>query len=85
VSCVRVCPQEYVPLGNVFQWLHAPKAVVTPKQQKKVALDTAKGMLYLHTRDPPIIHRCLVTSHIPTTSTRTHHSLACLHAGTSSR
>lgn len=50
---------EYVPLGNVFQWLHAPRAVVTPQQQKKVALDTAKGMLYLHTRNPPIIHRDL--------------------------
>jgi hypothetical protein len=46
-----------VPLGNVFQWLHAPRAAVTPQQQKKVALDTAKGMLYLHTRNPPIIHR----------------------------
>jgi len=50
---------EFVPLGNVFQWLHNPKAEVPPEKKKKIALDTARGMLYLHSRSPPIIHRDL--------------------------
>ena len=46
--------------ATLFEWLHIKKDFIINWQQKiKIALDVARGMNYLHTCDPPIIHRDL--------------------------
>jgi serine/threonine protein kinase len=46
--------------GTLFEWLHKRKEVALNwKQRVKLATDIACGINYLHTCDPPIIHRDL--------------------------
>jgi len=51
---------EYCAGGTLFEWLHERRSFnITWKQKVKMALDIACGMNYLHTCDPPIVHRDL--------------------------
>ncbi|KAL4430024.1 hypothetical protein ABPG77_004394 [Micractinium sp. CCAP 211/92] len=56
---------EYCPKGNLTSVLMAAKrdtalsAELTWRRRLSMALDAARGMLYLHARSPPIIHRDL--------------------------
>lgn len=51
---------EYCAGGTLFDWLHEKKNfVITWKQKVKMAMDIACGMNYLHTCNPPIMHRDL--------------------------
>ncbi|KAL4430022.1 hypothetical protein ABPG77_004392 [Micractinium sp. CCAP 211/92] len=56
---------EYCPKGNLTSVLMAAKrdaalsAELTWRRRLGMALDAARGMVYLHTRSPPIIHRDL--------------------------
>ena len=51
---------EFCHGGTVFDWLHRKKEFqITINQKIKMARDIACGMNYLHTCDPPIIHRDL--------------------------
>lgn len=44
--------------GTLFEWLHVKKNVqITMRQKLKMAIDVACGLNYLHTSNPPIIHR----------------------------
>ncbi|KAG9400492.1 hypothetical protein AC1031_010711 [Aphanomyces cochlioides] len=50
---------EYLPKGSLWCVLRQPGVDISLKKQLGFALDTALGMHYLHTFDPPILHRDL--------------------------
>lgn len=50
---------EYMPLGSLYHLIHDPNVIITQEMIRKIALDTSKGMAYLHHRNPAIIHRDL--------------------------
>lgn len=51
---------EFCHGGTLFDLLHRKRNIQLSWQQRiKFALDVAKGVLYLHTTTPPIIHRDL--------------------------
>ncbi|GAB2229600.1 hypothetical protein Drorol1_Dr00013847 [Drosera rotundifolia] len=52
---------EYLSRGSLFRLLHRPGAreVLDEKRRLNMAYDVAKGMNYLHKRNPPIVHRDL--------------------------
>eukprot|EP00743_Colponemidia_sp_Colp-15_P008072 GILK01008747.1.p1 GENE.GILK01008747.1~~GILK01008747.1.p1 ORF type:complete len:1674 (+),score=303.81 GILK01008747.1:56-5077(+) len=50
---------EYCAGGNLFDLLHLSKVPLSWRQRVKMALDIARGMNYLHTCTPVIIHRDL--------------------------
>jgi serine/threonine protein kinase len=49
---------EFVPNGDLFKFLQVEKDIDW-KFKLKMALDIAKGMQYLHSISPPLIHRFL--------------------------
>ncbi|KAI3743502.1 hypothetical protein L1987_61212 [Smallanthus sonchifolius] len=52
---------EYLPRGSLFSLLHkpGPKKILDERHRLMMAFDVAKGMNYLHKRNPPIVHRDL--------------------------
>uniref|UniRef100_A0A7N0UBB2 non-specific serine/threonine protein kinase n=2 Tax=Kalanchoe fedtschenkoi TaxID=63787 RepID=A0A7N0UBB2_KALFE len=52
---------EYLSRGSLYRLLHKPGAreVLDEKRRLTMAFDVAKGMNYLHRRNPPIVHRDL--------------------------
>lgn len=50
---------EYLPRGSLFRILHRPNCQLEERRRLKMALDVAKGMNYLHTSMPIIVHRDL--------------------------
>lgn len=50
---------EYMPKGSLNRILHDPTIELTWEMKRKIAIDAAKGMAYLHYRIPSIIHRDL--------------------------
>ena len=52
---------QYVPRGSLFKLLHRSNAgsQLDHKRKLRMALDVARGMNYLHSCKPPIIHRDL--------------------------
>lgn len=52
---------EYLARGSLFRLLHRQSARETLEERRRLnmAYDVAKGMNYLHNRNPPIIHRDL--------------------------
>eukprot|EP00249_Psilotum_nudum_P022894 c28683_g2_i2 orf=478-3453(+) len=50
---------EYLPRGSLFRLLHRPNTQLNEELRLKMALDVAKGMNYLHTSTPIIVHRDL--------------------------
>lgn len=52
---------EFMPRGSLFRLLHRARngADVDPKRRLAMALDIAKGLNYLHTCKPMIVHRDL--------------------------
>ncbi len=57
---------EYCTGGTLFEWLHIKKNFgMTLKQKVKMAIDVACGMNYLHTGNPPIMHRDLKSLKFP--------------------
>ena len=55
---------EYVPGGSLFGVLHEQKRPLDVLTKLDIALDVARGMDYLHTLPPPIIHRDLNSHNI---------------------
>ncbi|KAM4121464.1 hypothetical protein ACB094_01G007800 [Castanea mollissima] len=50
---------EFLPRGSLYRLLHRPNPPIDEKRRMWMALDVAKGMNYLHTSHPPIVHRDL--------------------------
>ncbi|KAK9142395.1 hypothetical protein Syun_011795 [Stephania yunnanensis] len=50
---------EFLPRGSLYRLLHRPNVQLDEKRRLKMALDVAKGMNYLHTSHPTIVHRDL--------------------------
>ncbi|KAL3844235.1 hypothetical protein ACJIZ3_001638 [Penstemon smallii] len=55
---------EYLPRGSLYRLLHRPNIQIDEKKRIKMALDVAKGMNYLHTSNPTIVHRDLKTPNL---------------------
>ncbi|CAN4077792.1 unnamed protein product [Withania somnifera] len=55
---------EYMPRGSLFKALHRNNQPIDLKKRLRMALDVAKGMSYLHRRNPPIVHRDLKSSNL---------------------
>lgn len=50
---------EYCSQGSLWSVLQNPDKNLTWEDRRKIALDTAKGIFYLHSFKPPILHRDL--------------------------
>lgn len=52
---------EYLSRGSLYRLLHKPAAreMLDERRRLNMAYDVAKGMNYLHRRNPPIVHRDL--------------------------
>ncbi|CAN6250829.1 unnamed protein product [Urochloa humidicola] len=50
---------EYLPRGSLYRLLHRPNSQIDEVRRLKMALDVAKGMNYLHSSYPTIVHRDL--------------------------
>ena len=51
---------EFIPRGSLFKMLHrSPKSPPDERRRLRMAVDIAKGMHYLHSCEPPIVHRDL--------------------------
>ena len=53
---------EYLPRGAIFDVLQNPEERISWKMKWKFALEMAEGLNYIHTRQPPIVHRDLKTA-----------------------
>ncbi|KAL9251971.1 Serine/threonine-protein kinase EDR1-like protein [Drosera capensis] len=50
---------EFLPRGSLYKLLHRSSVQIDENMRMKMALDVAKGMNYLHTSHPTIVHRDL--------------------------
>ncbi|KAG6782744.1 hypothetical protein POTOM_012158 [Populus tomentosa] len=55
---------EFLPRGSLFKTLHKNSPALDMRRSLKMALDVARGMNYLHHRNPPIVHRDLKSSNL---------------------
>ncbi|XVF35341.1 hypothetical protein REPUB_Repub18cG0137300 [Reevesia pubescens] len=55
---------EFLPRGSLYKLLHRPNPLLDEKRRMRMALDVAKGMNYLHTSHPTIVHRDLKTPNL---------------------
>ncbi|PSR89313.1 Serine/threonine-protein kinase [Actinidia chinensis var. chinensis] len=55
---------EYLPRGSLYKLLHRPNNQLNDKRRVRMALDVARGMNYLHTSHPTIVHRDLKTPNL---------------------
>ncbi|XP_022893952.1 serine/threonine-protein kinase CTR1-like [Olea europaea var. sylvestris] len=55
---------EFLPRGSLFKTLHKNNQSLDMRRRLKMALDVARGMNYLHHRNPPIVHRDLKSSNL---------------------
>ncbi|GLT90922.1 hypothetical protein SLE2022_088370 [Rubroshorea leprosula] len=55
---------EFLPRGSLFKTLHKNNQVLDNRRRLRMALDVARGMNYLHHRNPPILHRDLKSSNL---------------------
>ncbi|KAL2927982.1 Serine/threonine-protein kinase EDR1 [Bienertia sinuspersici] len=50
---------EFLPRGSLYRLLHRSGARIDERKRMKMALDVARGMNYLHTCHPTVVHRDL--------------------------
>ncbi|GMP95064.1 hypothetical protein CsSME_00044263 [Camellia sinensis var. sinensis] len=55
---------EYLPRGSLYKLLHRSNNQLDEKKRMRMAVDVAKGMNYLHTSHPTIVHRDLKTPNL---------------------
>ncbi|KAL9242838.1 hypothetical protein vseg_016798 [Gypsophila vaccaria] len=55
---------EFLPRGSLFKILHRNNQMLDLRRRLRMALDVARGMNYLHRRNPPIVHRDLKSSNL---------------------
>eukprot|EP01025_Chloroclados_australasicus_P024355 TRINITY_DN2444_c0_g2_i1.p1 TRINITY_DN2444_c0_g2~~TRINITY_DN2444_c0_g2_i1.p1 ORF type:complete len:470 (-),score=52.48 TRINITY_DN2444_c0_g2_i1:1139-2548(-) len=59
-----VIVSEYMSRGSLWDVIQKQKIQLPTKGQRMIALSVARGMLYLHTRKPPILHLDLKSPNI---------------------
>jgi alpha-tubulin suppressor-like RCC1 family protein len=55
---------EFCENGNLFDFLHVKKSPLNSSERMRIALEIAKGVNYLHSFNPPILHRDLKSLNI---------------------
>lgn len=55
---------EFLPRGSLYKLLHRSTIQLDEKRRMRMAFDVAKGMNYLHTSNPIIVHRDLKTPNL---------------------
>ncbi|KAK6137524.1 hypothetical protein DH2020_028777 [Rehmannia glutinosa] len=55
---------EYLTRGSLFRTLHRNNQSLDIRRRLRMAIDVARGMNYLHHRNPPIVHRDLKSSNL---------------------
>ncbi|KAJ4835070.1 hypothetical protein Tsubulata_028840 [Turnera subulata] len=55
---------EFMPRGSLFKTLHKNNQALDIRRRLRMALDVARGMNYLHRRNPAIVHRDLKSSNL---------------------
>ncbi|KAJ1255494.1 hypothetical protein BS78_05G243100 [Paspalum vaginatum] len=55
---------EFLPRGSLFRLLQKNSAKLDPRRRVHMAIDIARGMNYLHHRNPPVVHRDLKSSNL---------------------
>lgn len=50
---------EFLPRGSLYRLIHRPNSQLDERKRLRMALDVARGMNYLHTSTPVIVHRDL--------------------------
>ncbi|KDP25496.1 hypothetical protein JCGZ_20652 [Jatropha curcas] len=55
---------EFLARGSLFKTLHKNNQTLDIRRRLRMALDVARGMNYLHHRNPPIVHRDLKSSNL---------------------
>jgi serine/threonine protein kinase len=55
---------EYMPGGTIFELLHTEKAALMPVDRFRLALHVNEGVAYLHSQEPPVVHRDLKSPNI---------------------
>jgi serine/threonine protein kinase len=60
---------EFVPRGSLFALIHDDSEPFPWPRRLRIAAEVAAGLLYLHTRRPPIIHRDLKSDNLLITAT----------------
>lgn len=55
---------EFLPRGSLFKILHKSNQQLDIRRRLRMALDVARGMNYLHRRNPPIVHMDLKSSNL---------------------
>eukprot|EP00252_Welwitschia_mirabilis_P020620 TRINITY_DN5089_c0_g1_i2.p1 TRINITY_DN5089_c0_g1~~TRINITY_DN5089_c0_g1_i2.p1 ORF type:complete len:920 (+),score=235.47 TRINITY_DN5089_c0_g1_i2:638-3397(+) len=50
---------EFLPRGSLYRLIHRPNNQLDEKKRLRMALDIARGMNYLHSSNPVIVHRDL--------------------------
>ena len=55
---------EYMDGGSVHDIMHIKRRKLTPEEKQRVLRHTASGMAYLHTLEPPLVHRDLKTKNL---------------------
>ncbi|CAM6104363.1 unnamed protein product [Calypogeia fissa] len=50
---------EFLPRGSLYRLIHRPNNQLDDRRRLRMALDVAKGMNYLHSGNPVIVHRDL--------------------------
>lgn len=65
-----VLVMEYLKHGALDDYVRK-KGPLSPKQQAQIALDVAKGLLYIHSRTPKVIHRDIKPGNILVSASRT--------------
>ncbi|KAK6119572.1 hypothetical protein DH2020_046686 [Rehmannia glutinosa] len=55
---------EFLPRGSLYKLLHRPSIQIDERRRIRMALDVAKGMNYLHSSHPIIVHRDLKTPNL---------------------
>ncbi|KAL8543759.1 hypothetical protein ACS0TY_004356 [Phlomoides rotata] len=55
---------EYMTRGSLFKVLHRSNQSLDIRRRLQMAVDVARGMNYLHCRNPPVVHRDLKSSNL---------------------
>jgi len=55
---------EYMTGGTIFELLHTEKTALAPVDRFRLALHVTEGVAYLHSQDPPVVHRDLKSPNI---------------------